>query len=258
VNPESNGCVSADAITQAMRSNTVLVSVMYVNNETGAINEIAEIGAACRERGVLFHTDAAQGVGKLALDVKNLAVDLLSISAHKMYGPKGIGALYVRRSPEVEIREQMHGGGHERGMRSGTLATHQIAGLGAAAEIAKQRQETDFAHLKKLRKRFLEQLNGLEQISINGDPQRAFPGIVNLAFDDVDGETLLMSLRELAISSGSACLSASLDPSHVLKAMGCLDQRALNSLRFSFGRYTSEADIDRAVQSITSTLSVLS
>jgi len=257
VAPNANGCVSAETIQQTLRSNTCLVSVMHVNNETGGINPIAEIGALCRDKGVLFHTDAAQSAGKLAIDVKSSAIDLLSMSAHKMYGPKGIGALYVRRSDKVNIAEQMHGGGHERGMRSGTLATHQIVGMGAAAEIAKQKMNGDLEKLFALRKRLLDQINEIESISINGDINRAFPGIVNLAFEGIDGETMLMSLRNLAISSGSACLSAVLDPSHVLKAMGYSDERAEGSLRFSFGRQTTLDDVDQAVESIRSTVAAL-
>lgn len=257
VEPDESGCVSVEKIAAELKDTTLLVSVMHVNNETGAINPIAEIGQLCRDREILFHSDAAQSVGKLEIDLKSTPIDLMSISAHKMYGPKGIGALYVRRAPNVKIAAQIHGGGHERGMRSGTLATHQIVGIGAAADIAKQCLRSDLDRLSKLRQRFIAGVNEIDSVLVNGDVTKAFPGIVNLAFESVDGETMLMSLRDLAISSGSACLSATLDPSHVLKAMGYSDQRAERSLRFSFGRYTSESDVDRALESIRSTLSAL-
>lgn len=257
VAPDKNGYISADNILRAVRDDTVLVSVMQVNNETGVVNDIVGIGQACRERGILFHCDAAQSVGKLDVNVKQLHVDLLSISAHKMYGPKGVGALYVRRHPDVKIMAQIHGGGHERGMRSGSLPTHQIAGFGAAAEIAKAQLSEGLAHLSTLRTHFLKGLNEIDGIRIHEDEAHQFPGIINVEFVDIDGETMLLSLRELAISSGSACTSASVDPSYVLTAMGLSNISAHNSLRFSFGRTTHINDVTFAVKTIQAACTAL-
>lgn len=256
--PSASGRITHEAVLEGLRDNTQLVSIMFVNNETGVINDIEAIGKLCRERNILFHVDAAQAAGKIPIDVNALNIDLLSISAHKMYGPKGVGALYVRRAPEVNIEAQIHGGGHERGMRSGTLPTHQLVGMGLAAQLAQSLMSDDFKHLNALREQFLSGLNGRKDIRINGETCHYFPGILNIEFLHIDGETLLMSLRELAISSGSACTSASVEPSYVLKAMGLSARSAHNSLRFSFGRTTTFADIDLAVDRILSALKSLS
>ena len=254
VAPDKLGRISKDDILAAVREDTILVSVMHVNNETGVINDIEAIGLLCRDRGILFHVDAAQSVAKLHVQVAQLNVDLLSVSAHKMYGPKGVGALYVRRHPDVKLIAQIHGGGHERGMRSGTLATHQIVGFGVAAELAKAQLPQDACHLSALRERFLLGLKPIDGVRIHGDPYHQFAGIVSVEFSSVDGETMLMSLRDLAISSGSACTSASVDPSYVLTAMGLSRTSAHNSLRFSFGRTTSTDDVDFAVNTIQTVL----
>lgn len=227
-----------------------IVSLMHVNNETGAINDINRIGRFCREEKIIFHVDAAQSTGKLPIDVRLQNIDLLSISAHKFYGPKGVGALFVRRTEDVIVKAQIHGGGHERGMRSGTLPTHQIVGLGAAAELAQVSQSGDFELLSKLREQFVSGLNCLSGISINSDLSNSFPGIVSVCFHGIDGETMMMSLRRLAISSGSACTSASIDPSYVLTAMGLTNEDAQSSLRFSFGRNTTSDDIAQALNDI--------
>jgi len=257
IGPTEHGDVDVQAIASAINEHTLLVSVMHANNETGSINDIKSIGEICRARGVVFHVDAAQTVGKLDIDVRDLHIDLMSISSHKFYGPKGAGAMFVRRSPDLKVSQQMHGGGHERGMRSGTLATHQIVGTGKAAELASERLKQDTEHLLGLRERFLSGLRDLPSVSINGTAARQLPGIVNLAFNGIDGETLLMSLRNLAVSSGSACMSASIEPSYVLTEMGLSDVDADSSLRFSFGRYTTENDIDAAVESIRSAVAAL-
>ena len=248
--PSSDGRVSVDAVREAMREDTVLVSVMHANNETGVINDIAAIGALCRERGVLFHTDAAQTVGKLPLDVRALPVDLVSVCAHKIYGPKGIGALYVRRSPDVRVMAQIHGGGHERGMRSGTLATHQIVGMGEAFALAGRLTTEEGPRIAALRDQLWEGIAGLPGLSINGAGAPRLPGHLNVAFAGVDGEMLMTALNQVAVSSGSACTSASLEPSYVLKAMGIADALAHGSIRFSVGRFTTEEDIQRAVANV--------
>lgn len=245
-----DGRIDLDELRSALRSDTVLVSVMHVNNELGVQQDVEAIGQICRDNDTLFHVDAAQSVGKLPIDVSRLPIDLLSLSGHKMYGPKGIGALYVRRQPRVRIEAQIHGGGHERGMRSGTLATHQIVGLGEAAEVAANRMRQDIAYFEQLRSKFLPPLLATDGIELNGSDQYRVPHIVNLRFAGVEGEVLLMSLKDLAISSGSACTSASVEPSHVLRALGISDPLAHASLRFSFGRQTSEADVEYAVQHI--------
>ena len=257
VAPEPEGWVSVEKIVAAMRPETRLVSLMHANNETGMVNDIASLGAICRARDILFHVDAAQSFGKLQIDVHAMNIDLLSMSAHKIYGPKGAGALFVRRHPSVRIEAQMHGGGHERGMRSGTLATHQVVGMGKAAELAAHRMATDRETQEALRARFLAGLRQTRGWALVGAEGPRLPGIVNLSFPDIDGETLLMSLRQLAVSSGSACTSASLDPSYVLRAMGLSERVAQNSLRFSLGRYTTADDVDFALAEIKQALAVL-
>ncbi len=250
LDPESNGLIDLDKLQAAMRDDTVLVSIMHVNNEIGVIQDIAKIGEICRERGTVFHVDAAQSAGKVAIDMKSLKVDLLSLSAHKIYGPKGMGALYVRRKPRIRIEAQMHGGGHERGMRSGTLPVHQIVGMGEAFRIAREELAMETAHATQLRERFLKGIEGIEEIYINGDMAQRIPQNLNISFNFVEGESLLMALKDLAVSSGSACTSASLEPSYVLRAIGRSDELAHSSLRFSFGRFTSEADVDFTVKLI--------
>lgn len=247
--PNPAGAIEPKQVAAALTEQTFLVSLMHVNNETGAITDVAAIGALLRERSkALFHVDAAQSAGKLALDMSEQAIDLLSVSAHKIYGPKGIGALYVRRQPEVRLEPLIHGGGHERGMRSGTLPTHQIVGLAQALTLAHEQCEQDRAHLQALRAQLLAGIEAIEGISVNGDPDQCWPGIVNLAFDGVEGETLLIALNELALSSGSACNSASMAPSYVLKAMGLSDAKALSSLRLSMGRFSTEEEVARALE----------
>lgn len=248
--PTPEGLITPEAVANALRDDTTLVSLMHVNNEIGTITDIAAIGELCRARNVVFHVDAAQSAGKLPISMETLKVDLMSFSAHKMYGPKGIGALYVRRKPRVRLEAQMHGGGHERGMRSGTLPTHQIVGMGEAAAVAKARLEQDAAAALALRERFLAGIADIEQIHINGSLHQRVPHNLNISFAYVEGESLIMSLRDLAISSGSACTSASLEPSYVLRALGLSDELAHSSLRFSFGRNTTPADIDFAVEKI--------
>lgn len=248
--PDRTGIISADQVREVLRPDTVLVSLMHVNNELGSVNDIAAIGAVTRERGALLHVDAAQSAGKLPIDLRSLPVDLMSFSAHKVYGPKGIGALFVRRSPQVPLEAQMHGGGHERGMRSGTLPTHQAVGMGEAFRLASQALATEPDHLRTLRMRLLAGLQGLEGVHLNGHPQQSVPGIVNLAFEGVDGESLLLSLRELAVSSGSACMSATMEPSFVLRGIGLPDALAQSALRLSFGRFSTPADIDVAIASL--------
>ncbi len=248
--PPRSGLITVDQVEAALREDTILVSLMHVNNEIGVITDIAPIGRLCRARGVLLHVDAAQSVGKMAVDVKQLQVDLLSVSAHKMYGPKGVGALYVRRSPEVSIAPQMHGGGHERGMRSGTLATHQIVGLGAAAKIAARESGAEAERLLAYRHKFVAALEEIPESVINGDLSARAPGNVNVSFAYVDGETLLMSLRELAVSTGSACTSVMVEPSYVLRAIGVSPELAHSSLRIGFGRFTTAEEVDFAAAKI--------
>ena len=248
--PEENGLIDLNKLQDAMRDDTILVSIMHVNNEIGVIQDITAIGELCRERKIIFHVDGAQSVGKLPIDVQEMKVDLISMSGHKMYGPKGIGALYVRRKPRIRLEAQMHGGGHERGFRSGTLPTHQIVGMGEAARVAKLDMQKDFEHAKVMRNRMLEGLKDLESITINGDLDQRLPNNLNISFAFVEGESLLMSLKDLAVSSGSACTSASLEPSYVLRALGLDDELAHSSVRFSFGRYTTEEEIDYAVAQI--------
>lgn len=253
----SDGLLDMDLFRSALREDTVLVSVMLVNNEVGVIQDIAAIGQLCRENGTLFHVDAAQASGKVFMDMAELPVDLMSLSAHKMYGPKGIGALYVRRTPRVRLLAQMHGGGHERGMRSGTLPTHQIVGMGVAAEIARNELELEPVRVKNLQQRLWKGVSQLEGVTLNGSDQQRVPHITNISFAGVDGELLLMALKDLALSSGSACTSASVEPSYVLRALGIEHELAMSSLRFSIGRYTSEDDIDSAVELIHRTIGTL-
>lgn len=250
LDPDKEGIIQPEAIAAALREDTILVSVMHVNNEIGVINDIAAIGEITRAKGVLLHVDAAQSAGKVDIDVEKMKVDLISLSAHKMYGPKGMGALYVRRKPRVRLEAQMHGGGHERGMRSGTLATHQIVGMGEAAAIAKAEMHQEKERITALRKRFWDGLSDMEEIYLNGSENQRYIGNMNVSFNYVEGESLLMSLKDLAVSSGSACTSASLEPSYVLRALGLNDEMAHSSIRFSIGRFTTEKDIDEAVVEI--------
>ena len=250
LDPGSDGLITPEAVASALREDTVIVSIMHANNEIGTVNDIAGIGEVTRNAGVLFHVDAAQSAGKIDIDLKALKVDLMSISGHKMYGPKGIGVLYVRRKPRVRLEAQMHGGGHERGMRSGTLATHQIVGMGEAARIAKEDMAEEAIRLKALRQRFWNGIKDIEEVHVNGDMDQRLPGAINVSIAFVEGESLIMSLKDLAISSGSACTSASLEPSYVLRALGLNDELAHSSLRFCFGRFTTEKRCgcgDRAV-----------
>ena len=246
--PEANGLLDLERFAAALRSDTVLASVMQVNNEIGVIQDIAALGEICRSRGVLLHVDAAQSAGKLAIDVQRLAVDLMSFSAHKVYGPKGVGALYVRRKPRVRLEAQLHGGGHERGMRSGTLAVHQIVGMGEAFRIAREEMATESARILGLRDRLWEGLSGVEEVYLNGDLGQRVAGNLNVSFNFVEGESLIMALKDIAVSSGSACTSASLEPSYVLRALGRSDELAHSSIRFSIGRYTTQAEVDYTVE----------
>ncbi|MCS5559570.1 MAG: IscS subfamily cysteine desulfurase [Oceanospirillaceae bacterium] len=246
--PSIEGLISPEQVAEAMREDTILVSLMHVNNEIGVVTDIAAIGEITRAKKVLFHVDAAQSAGKITIDVETAKVDLMSFSAHKVYGPKGIGALFVRRKPRVRLEAQMHGGGHERGMRSGTLATHQIVGMGAAFAIAQAEMESDNARIDALRQRLWDGVKDMEEVYMNGHATQRVSGNANISFNFVEGESLLMSLRELAVSSGSACTSASLEPSYVLRALGMNDELAHSSIRFSIGRFTTEADIDQAVE----------
>ncbi|MBP8022740.1 MAG: IscS subfamily cysteine desulfurase [Azonexus sp.] len=245
---QENGLVDLDAFRAAIRPDTVLASVLFVNNEIGVIQPIAELGEICREKGVIFHVDAAQATGKVEIDLGQIKVDLMSFSAHKTYGPKGIGALYVRRKPRIRLEAQMHGGGHERGFRSGTLATHQIVGMGEAFRIAREEMGSEIKRITALRDRFLKGLLEIEASFVNGDLQARVPHNLNVSFAYVEGESLMMAVKDLAVSSGSACTSASLEPSYVLRALGRNDELAHSSIRFSIGRYTTEAEIDYAVQ----------
>ena len=247
---QEDGLLDLDKFKAALRPDTILASVLFVNNEIGVIQDIAAIGAICREKGVLLHVDAAQATGRVEIDLKTLPVDLMSLTAHKTYGPKGVGALYVRRKPRVRREAQMHGGGHERGMRSGTLPTHQIVGMGEAYRIAKAQMQEDNAHAARLQKRLLDGLKEIEQVFINGSLERRVPQNLNMSFNYVEGESLIMGIKGLAVSSGSACTSASLEPSYVLRALGRSDELAHSSLRMTIGRFTTEEEIDYAIQTI--------
>jgi len=245
---QENGLVNLDEFKAAIRPDTILASVMFVNNEIGVIQDIPTLGEICRERGVLFHVDAAQATGKVDIDLTKLKVDLMSFSGHKTYGPKGVGALYVRRKPRVRLEAQMHGGGHERGMRSGTLATHQIVGMGEAFRIAKEEMHTETERIRMLRDKLLKGLMDMEEVHVNGDLDSRVAGNLNVSFNFVEGESLIMAIKELAVSSGSACTSASLEPSYVLKALGRNDELAHSSIRFSIGRFTTGEEVDYAVK----------
>ena len=247
---EDNGLLDLDRFAAALREDTILASVMHVNNEIGVIQDIAALGDICRSRGVLLHVDAAQSAGKVPIDLGALKVDLMSFSAHKVYGPKGIGALYVRRKPRVRIEAQMHGGGHERGMRSGTLATHQIVGMGEAFRLARLEMATDNERLLALRNRLWEGLSDMEEVYINGDLERRIAGNLNVSFNFVEGESLIMALKDMAVSSGSACTSASLEPSYVLRALGREDELAHSSIRFTLGRFTTAEEVDYVISKV--------
>ena len=245
--PSSNGLLDINVFKDAIREDTILASIMHVNNEIGVIQDIQSIGDVCREHKIFFHVDAAQSVGKISIDLASLPVDLMSFSAHKIYGPKGMGALYVSRKPRVRLEAQMHGGGHERGMRSGTLATHQIVGMGEAFAIAKAEMLEEGKKIKQLRDRLLEGFSDMEEVVINGDIEQRVPGNLNISFNYVEGESLMMAISDVAVSSGSACTSASLEPSYVLRALGRSDELAHSSIRFSIGRYTTEKDVDDVI-----------
>jgi len=248
--PGSDGIITPDMVRDALREDTILVSLMHVNNEIGVINDIAAIGEVTRAAKVIFHVDAAQSTGKIEIDLENMKVDLMSLTAHKVYGPKGIGALFVRRKPRVRIEPQIHGGGHERGMRSGTLPTHQIVGMGEAYRIAKEEMQEENARILALRNRLLDGLKDIEEVYVNGDLDHRIAGNLNISFNFVEGESLMMALRNLAVSSGSACTSASLEPSYVLRALGLNDELAHSSLRMTLGRFTTEEEVDYAVEKI--------
>lgn len=247
---QPNGLVDLGAFEAAIRPDTVLASVMHVNNEIGVIQDIAALGAICRARKVIFHSDAAQSPGKVPIDLSRLPVDLMSFSAHKTYGPKGIGALYVQRKPRVRLEAQMHGGGHERGLRSGTLPTHQIVGMGEAFRLAREEMATENARILALRNRLFDGLKGLEEVYVNGDLEHRIAGNLNISFNFVEGESLMMALKDMAVSSGSACTSASLEPSYVLRALGRPDELAHSSLRFTLGRFTTEEEIDHVLSQV--------
>ncbi|HSI61005.1 MAG TPA: IscS subfamily cysteine desulfurase [Ideonella sp.] len=247
---QEDGMLNMDVLKAAMRPDTILLSVMFVNNEIGVIQDIPALGALCRERGIIFHVDAAQATGKVAIDLKTLPVDLMSLASHKTYGPKGIGALYVRRKPRVRLEAQMHGGGHERGLRSGTLATHQIIGMGEAFRIAGVEMAEEGARIRALHQRLVDGLTDIEQVFINGNMEHRVPHNLNISFNYVEGESLIMGVKGLAVSSGSACTSASLEPSYVLRALGRSDELAHSSLRMTIGRFTTEDEIDYAIATL--------
>ncbi len=248
LDPEPDGLIDLEKLKAALRPDTIIVSVMYVNNEIGVIQDIAAIGELCREKGILFHVDAAQATGKVMIDLQKLKVDMMSFSAHKTYGPKGIGALYVRRKPRVRLEAQMHGGGHERGFRSGTLATHQIVGMGEAFRIAKEEMAAENERIRMLRDRLWKGLSGMEEVYLNGDMGQRVPHNLNVSFNFVEGESLIMAIKDIAVSSGSACTSASLEPSYVLRALGRNDELAHSSIRFTVGRFTTVEEVDYAVK----------
>jgi len=255
--PQRSGQIDLASLQNALREDTILVSIMHVNNETGVIQNIAAIGELCRARDILFHVDATQSVGKLPIDLSQLPVDLMSFSAHKLYGPKGIGGLYVRRQPRIRLEAQIHGGGHERGMRSGTLPVHQIVGMGEAYGIAKEEMTTEMARIGRLRSRLWRGISDIDGAYVNGDAEGGAPTILNVSFSNVDGESLIMALKDLALSSGSACTSASLEPSYVLRALGLSEALAHSSLRFSLGRFTTGEEIDYAIELVRKSISRL-
>lgn len=249
--PGDDGLITVQQLADAIRSDTILVSVMWVNNEIGVIQPIDEIGELCRSKGIIFHSDAAQATGKTPIDLEKTKVDLVTFTAHKSYGPKGIGAVYVRRKPRVRIEAQMHGGGHERGLRSGTLATHQIVGMGEAFRIAREEMATEIPRIRALRDRLAAGLCKIEEVYVNGDMAHRVPHNLNISFNYVEGESLIMAIKDIAVSSGSACTSASLEPSYVLRALGRSDELAHSSIRFTFGRFTTEEDVDFAIDLLT-------
>jgi cysteine desulfurase len=255
--PEPNGLIDLEKFKAAIRPDTVLASVMLVNNEIGVIQDIEAIGNICRENNIIFHVDAAQATGKVVIDLEKLPVDLMSFSAHKTYGPKGIGALYVRRKPRIRIEAQMHGGGHERGMRSGTLATHQIVGMGEAFRIAREEMGAENERIRSLRDRLLNGLKEIDEVYVNGDLEHRVPHNLNISFNFVEGESLIMAVKDIAVSSGSACTSASLEPSYVLRALGRSDELAHSSIRFSIGRFTTEEDVDYTINLMKSKIGKL-
>ena len=248
LDPGENGIVTPESVKNVITEKTILVSLMHINNEIGTINDIKSIGALTRSRGIVFHVDAAQSTGKVEIDLSELDVDLMSFSAHKTYGPKGIGALYASRKPRVRLEAQIHGGGHERGMRSGTLATHQIVGMGEAFRIAKEDLSKDDKRIKKLRDKFWDGLKDMEEVYLNGDEVSRASGFLNVSFNFVEGESLIMALKDIAVSSGSACTSASLEPSYVLRAIGLKDELAHSSIRFAVGRFTTEEEVDYTIE----------
>ncbi|MDR3379445.1 IscS subfamily cysteine desulfurase [Cupriavidus basilensis] len=254
---QDNGLVDIEVLKAAIRPDTILVSVMLVNNEIGVIQDVAQIGEICRAKGIIFHCDAAQATGKVAIDLSTLKCDLMSFSAHKTYGPKGVGALYVRRKPRVRLEAQMHGGGHERGMRSGTLATHQIVGMGEAFRIAREEMATENERIRMLRDRLWRGLSGMEEVYLNGDLEQRVPHNLNVSFNFVEGESLIMAIKDVAVSSGSACTSASLEPSYVLRALGRNDELAHSSIRFTVGRFTTEEEVDYTVELLKSKIAKL-
>jgi len=249
--PESDGLLDLDKLQSEIRDDTVLISVMHVNNEIGVIQDIEKIGEIARSKNIIFHVDAAQSAGKIKIDLEKMKVDLMSFSAHKIYGPKGIGALYVRRKPRVRLEAQIHGGGHERGLRSGTLPTHQIVGMGEAFRLAKEEMDKDYEQISLLRNRLWNGVKDMEEVYLNGDFENRYPGIMNISFNYVEGESLIMATKDIAVSSGSACTSASLEPSFVLRAIGRSDELAHSSLRMSIGRFTTEEDIDATIKTVT-------
>ncbi|OCG06995.1 cysteine desulfurase IscS [Gilliamella sp. wkB178] len=255
--PESNGIIDLAKLAAVMRPDTTVVSIMHVNNETGVVQDIEKIGEMCRQRKIVFHVDATQSVGKLPIDLTKLKVDLMSFSGHKIYGPKGIGGLYVRRKPRVRIEAQMHGGGHERGMRSGTLPVHQIVGMGEAYRIAKEEMATEMPRLLALKNRLWNGLKDIEEVYLNGSLEHSAPNIINISFAYIEGESLMMALKDLAVSSGSACTSASLEPSYVLRALGLNDELAHSSIRFSFGRFSTEEEVDYVIKLIKNSIGKL-
>ena len=247
LDPDDKGVISPEAVKAAIKDSTVLVSIMHINNELGTVNDISKIGDATRDKGIFFHVDAAQSTGKVNIDLEKMSVDLMSFSAHKTYGPKGVGALYVRRKPRVRLEALIHGGGHERGMRSGTLATHQIVGMGEAFRLASKEMGEDHKKISKYHEKFLDKVKEIDHVYINGDLNNKVPNILNVSFNFVEGESLIMGLKDIAVSSGSACTSASLEPSYVLRALGRKDELAHSSIRFSFGRFTSDDDVNNTL-----------
>ena len=247
LDPDDKGVISPEAVKAAIKDSTVLVSIMHINNELGTVNDISKIGDVTRDKGIFFHVDAAQSTGKVNIDLEKMSVDLMSFSAHKTYGPKGVGALYVRRKPRVRLEALIHGGGHERGMRSGTLATHQIVGMGEAFRLANKEMEEDHKKISNYHEKFLDKVKEIDHVYINGDLNNKVPNILNVSFNFVEGESLIMGLKDIAVSSGSACTSASLEPSYVLRALGRKDELAHSSIRFSFGRFTSDDDVNNTL-----------